>query len=192
MESALKKLVVSLGLMIATPAFAQRQPEPLPYPPAVPAPQDTAWPGQVKLTVDITDLERHIINVHEQIPVAKSGDVILLYPEWVPGDHGPTGPLADLAGLVVRAQGHELNWVRDTVNVHAFHIPVPEGASMLDIAFQYLSPPTTREGRVEMTPEMVDLAWNTVALYPAGTFSRGITFVPTLIFPKSWHYATAL
>jgi len=192
MEPALKKLLIVLALTASAPAFAQPQPQPLPYPPAVPAPQDTVWPGQIKLTVDITDLERHIMNVHEQIPVRTSGDLILLYPEWVPGDHGPTGPLADLAGLMVRAQGHELNWVRDTVNVHAFHIPVPAGATMLDIAFQYLSPPTTREGRVEMTPDMVDLAWNTVALYPAGGFSRGITFVPTLVFPKSWHYATAL
>ena len=181
---------------VANPALAQTQPQtqpqPLPYPPAIPAPQDTTWPGTIALTVDITDLARHVMSVHETIPVQHGGDLVLLYPEWVPGDHGRTGPLADLAGLEIQANGQALAWVRDTVNVHAFHVPVPQGASTLDVHFQYLSPPTEREGRVEMTPEMVDLAWNTVVLYPAGVFSRGITVQPGLALPKDWQAATAL
>jgi predicted metalloprotease with PDZ domain len=180
-----------LALLAISPAFAD-QPEPLPYPPPIPAPQDTSYPGVIKLAVDIDDLDRHVVSVHETIPVQKAGDFILLYPEWVPGDHGPTGPLADLAGLEFRANGQPVAWQRDTVNVHAFHITVPAGATAIDAAFQYLSPPTTREGRVEMTPEMVDLSWNTVALYPAGFFSRDILVQPTLTLPKAWHYATAL
>ena len=76
--------------------------------------------------------------------------------------------------------------------MNAFHVPVPDGATSLDVRFQYLSPPTEREGRVEMTPDMVDLAWNTVVLYPAGVFSRGITVQPSLALPKTWQTATAL
>ena len=179
-------------LLTASPCAYAAQPQPLAYPPSVPAPADTAWPGTIGLAVDITDLARHVMTVHETVPVQHGGDLVLLYPQWVPGDHGPTGPLADLAGLEIQAGGEVLAWRRDTVDVHAFHVPVPEGATSLDIRFQYLSPVTDREGRVEMTPEMVDLAWNTVVLYPAGVFSRDITVQPTLAFPKGWQVATAL
>ena len=179
--------------MLATLSAARAdQPQPLPYPPAVPPPNDVTWPGTIALAVDITDTARHVMSVRETMPVQHGGDLVLLYPQWVPGDHGPTGPLPDLAGLEIRAGGEKLAWVRDTVNVHAFHVPVPDGTTSLEIRFQYLSPPTTREGRVEMTPEIVDLAWNTVVLYPAGVFSRGITVQPSLSFPKDWQVATAL
>ena len=185
------KRALLLSTLLATPAFAA-QPQPLPYPPAIPEPVDAPYPGTIALTADVTDLVRHIVSVHETVPVQKAGDFVLLYPQWVPGDHGPTGPLAALAGLEIKAGGQSLAWVRDTVNVHAFHVPVPQGATSLDLRFQYLSPPTTKEGRVEMTPEMVDLAWNELVLYPAGVFSRDISVAATLILPKGWHYATAL
>jgi predicted metalloprotease with PDZ domain len=185
------KLALFLLATTAIPAYAQ-QPQPLPYPTPIPTPQDTTWPGSIALSVDIGDVARHIVHVHETVPVQKAGDLVLLYPEWVPGDHGPTGPLADVADLIVKSGDHTLDWVRDTVNVHAFHIPVPQGAHSIDVSFEYLSPASTKEGRVEITPEMIDLSWNTVVLYPAGVFSRGITFVPTLTYAPAWHYATAL
>ncbi len=178
--------------MPAQAAQPQTQPQPLAMPAAIPAPQDQSWPGTIGLSVDITDRARHVVSVHETVPVQHAGDLVLLYPEWVPGDHGPTGPLADLAGLEIQANGEKLAWTRDTVDVHAFHVTVPEGAGSLDVRFQYLSPPSEREGRVEMTPEMVDLAWNTVLLYPAGVFSRGITVQASVAMPKGWKFATAL
>ncbi len=193
MEFTQLKRTLLLTTLLATPAFAdQPQPQPLPYPPAIPAPQDVAYPGTIQLSVDVTDLARHVVSVHEVIPVQHGGDVVLLYPEWVPGDHGPTGPLAAVAGLDFKAGGQSLTWARDTVNVHAFHVQVPQGAGSIDVHFQYLSPPTQKEGRVEMTPDMVDLAWNELALYPAGVFTRDVAVSPTIILPKGWHYATAL
>ena len=189
-------------LLAAHPAAfsqsAQEQPQPLPQPPAIPNPQDVAWPGQIKLDVDATDLARHIIQVHETIPVSDAGsaskddDLVLLYPRFVPGDHSPTGPIADLAGLVIKADGQRVEWLRDVVDVNAFHLKLPQGTKALDVSFQYLSPPTEREGRVDMTPDMIDLAWNTVVLYPAGVFTRGITVQPTLKLPTGWQHATAL
>ncbi len=187
------KRVLFLTTILAAPAYAQQpQPQPMPYPPAVPAPQDVAFPGTITLQADITDLARHVVSIHETIPISHQGDMVLLYPEWVPGDHGPTGPLAALAGLVIKAGGQPVGWLRDTVNVHAFHVAVPAGVTSLDLSFQYLSPPTRKEGRVEMTPDMVDLAWNELALYPAGYYTRGIAITPSLVLPSGWHYATAL
>ena len=187
------KRALLLTTLLTTPAFAdQPQPQPLPMPAAIPAPQDVAYPGTIQLTADVTDLARHVVSVHEVIPVQHGGDVVLLYPEWVPGDHGPTGPLAALAGLDFKAGGQSLTWVRDTVDVHAFHVQVPQDAASIDVHFQYLSPPTRREGRVEMTPDIVNLAWNELALYPAGVFTRDVSVSPSLVLPKGWHYATAL
>ena len=184
--------VLAATAFASHPAACAEPPQPLALPPAIPAPKDVAWPGVIALAVDATDLARHIESVHETIPVQKPGDLVLLYPQWVPGDHGPTGPLADLAGLAITADGKRLDWTRDVVNMHAFHVTVPQGATGLDVTFQYLSPPSTAEGRVEMTPDMIDLAWNTVLLYPAGPFSRGITVAPSLTLPKGWQFATAL
>ncbi len=33
------------------------------------------------------------------------GPLTLLYPKYLPGEHGPTGPIADLAGLVITVDG---------------------------------------------------------------------------------------
>jgi len=187
-------LLAATAFAAASPAWAQPQPEPLAYNPPVEAPKDVAYPGTIALRVDITDLTRHIASVHETIPVHQTGDFVLLYPQWVPGDHSPTGPLAALASLVIKAAGQEIPWTRDVVNMNAFHVVVPQGVTSLDVSFQYLSPPSN-EGfreREEITPDLADIAWNTVSLYPEGVFSRDITVVPTFVFPKSWHYASAL
>jgi predicted metalloprotease with PDZ domain len=154
----------------------------------VPAPQDVPYPGTVAIHVDASDTTQGIYRVHETIPV-KSGALTLLYPQWIPGDHRPSGPVAMLAGLKLSAGGKPLMWTRDKYNVHAFHLDVPEGVSQVDANFQYLS---TRSSDFEMTDRMLDLEWNRMALYPAGYFSRGITFAPSVTLPSNWQFGSAL
>ena len=187
-------LLATAAFLAASPAWADQQPQPmpLPQPPAVATPQDVPYPGKLGLTVDATDLARHIFTVQETIPVSKAGDMVLLYPEWLPGEHGPANPLVELASLVITAGGKRVEWTRDVVEDYAFHIKVPEGATSLDVHFQFLSPPDDKEGRVVMTPDLIDLQWNTVVLYPAGYFSRDITLTPTVKLPTGFHFATAL
>jgi hypothetical protein len=86
------------------------------------------------------------------------GPLTLLYPQWMPGNHSPTGPIDKIAGLVVKANGKTLQWTRDQYNVYAFHIDVPQGTSAVDVSFEYLTPQSNREGRVVMTPEMLEPA----------------------------------
>jgi predicted metalloprotease with PDZ domain len=180
-------------LLLSAPALADETlPQPTPLPPPIATPQDAPYPGTITLAVDATDLNRHIMKVHETVPVQKADDLVLLFPAWIPGDHGTSGPLPDLAGLIIKAGSQRVEWVRDTVNVHAFHVPVPPGTTTLDVSFQYLSAPESREGRVEMTPSIIDLQWNNVVLYPAGYFSRRITLAPSLTLPASWQFGTAL
>ena len=158
---------------------------------AIPAPADVAWPGTLKLDVDATDVGRRIFRVREQIPVVP-GPLTLLYPQWLPGNHAPRGPIDKLAGLVVRANGQPLAWKRDPVQVYAFHVDVPAGASTLAVEFDFLSPQDPAQGRVVMTPDLLNLQWNTVALYPAGHYASRITVAPSVKLPDGWQFGTAL
>ncbi|MEO8725236.1 MAG: peptidase M61, partial [Acidobacteriaceae bacterium] len=172
-------LVLFAAFSVALTASAQSQsyagPEPVPYPPPIVAPAETPYPGTIQLLVDLTDNARRIASVHETVPVAR-GELTLLYPQWIPGNHSPTGPISKIGGLTVTAAGKRIQWVRDPVNVYAFHIPVPAGVNQVDVDFQFLSPLRAREGRISISDEIADLAWNTVVLYPAGHFSRDIHF----------------
>jgi predicted metalloprotease with PDZ domain len=196
MKSFLKLSAAAIGLAAtaAVSVMAAPSPGPTPYPmPApIPAPQDTPYPGTIKLSVDATDTARGIYHIHETIPVSHTGDFVLLYPEWLPGHHSPTGPIDKFAGLTIHSGAAKLSWKRDTVSVFAFHVDVPNGTKSIDADFQFLSPVEMKEGRVEMTQEMIDLEWNEVSVYPAGYYSRDIMVQPTVKLPAGWQFGTAL
>ena len=189
----LTSVLVAFFIAFSSAARAQDSlgPQPVPLPPPVTAPADIPYPGAIGLLVDMTNVDRRVINVHETIPV-QSDNLTLLYPQWIPGNHSPTGPISKLAGLVITADGKRISWVRDRVNVFAFHVAVPSGVKTLDVDFQYLAPIRGREGRISFSSQIADLAWNTVVLYPAGYFSRRIEFAPSLKLPEGWKFASAL
>ena len=107
-------LVVILisALNVSANAQEYRGPNPVPYPPATVAPVDTPYPGTISLLVDLTDNTRRLANVHETVPV-QAGELTLLYPKWIPGNHSPTGPISKIAGLTVSAGGKRLEWRRE-------------------------------------------------------------------------------
>ena len=195
--SCSSRLLAAALFACALPVFAQSMPQPLPQPdpmpPSIPAPVDKAYVGPIKHSVDVSDNARRIASVHEDIPVEKGAkELILLYPQWIPGNHSPTGPISKLGGIVTTVDGQRVQWVRDRVNVFAFHVPLSAGAKSVGVDFQYLSPIKHAEGRIEVSNEIIDLAWNEVLMYPAGYFSRDIPFDTTLKLPGGWKYATAL
>ncbi|MGA9795101.1 MAG: hypothetical protein WBQ17_06140 [Rhizomicrobium sp.] len=194
MKSFLKLSAAAIGLAAAATVSVMAAPGPTPYPmpPPIPAPQDIPYPGTIDLSVDATDTMRGIFHIHETIPVSQSGDLVLLYPEWLPGNHSPSGPIDKVAGLTIHAGTAKLAWRRDVVNVYAFHVNVPNGVKSIDVDFQFLSPVETKEGRVVMTPQMLNLEWNEVSLYPAGYFSRDIMVSPAVKLPAGWKFGTAL
>lgn len=173
-------LSVSLLAALSLPAAAQTAP-----------PQDVPFEGSLKIDVDATDLAHRIFKVRTTMP-AKPGPMTLLYPQWIPGNHSPTGPIDKLAGLVIKVDGKVVPWTRDQFDVYAFKIDVPQGATELVAEFKFLSPQASNQGRVMMTPEMLNLQWNTTALYPAGVFARNIKTQASVTLPKGWDYATAL
>ncbi|MGA9368372.1 MAG: hypothetical protein WBV35_13010, partial [Steroidobacteraceae bacterium] len=153
-------------------------------------PRDVRYPGTIQLAVDASDTRQGIFRVHEVIPV-RSGKLTLLYPQWIPGNHSPTGPIDMLAGLTITANGTRLQWQRDEYYVYAFHIDVPRDVSSLDVEFEYLSGRTASQD-IEMTDKMLSLEWNDLSLYPAGYYSRDITFAPSVTLAHGWQFGTAL
>jgi len=176
--------------LCAGPALAQ--PQPISIETTIPVARDVPYPGTMKLVVDATDLDRRIMTVKQTIPVAEPGPMVLLYPEWLPGKHGPRGELEKLAGLKVTAGGKTLAWRRDPVEVYALHIDVPAGAKQVELSFQFLSATAGDQGRIVMTREMLNLQWNATAFYPAGWFTRQIPVEATVILPEGWNYGVAL
>lgn len=180
----LTRLVVAIAMTLASGVLAAQEVRT----DQVPPPQDTPYVGTVTLHVDASDTAQGIFRVHENIPV-KPGALTLLYPQWIPGDHSPTGPIAMLAGLKLSGNGKSLMWKRDKYNVYAFHLDVPADVSSIDADFQYLS---GRSDDFEITDRMMDMEWSKVSLYPAGYFSRDITFVPSVTLAHGWQLGVAL
>jgi predicted metalloprotease with PDZ domain len=158
---------------------------------AVAPPEDRQFPGVIHLAVDASDIDRHIVQVHETL-TGVTPDTVLLYPQWLPGVHAPTGPIDRLAGLSITANGAPVPWTRDPVDVFAFHVQVPADAQSIDLTFQYLSPTSPRVGRLEMNQSLMIFDWNAAVLYPAGYYSQQIAVQPELTLPPGWRSATAL
>jgi predicted metalloprotease with PDZ domain len=187
-------LAAIAALALVSPATAQNsRPQPVSVADTVPEPVDAPYaPGAMTLEVDATDIDRAIFNVRQSIPVEPGKRLTLLYPQWLPGKHGPRGALAELAGLKFSANGQPVAWERDPTQVYAFHLNIPEGAKTLDASYQFLSPVRDSEGRTVVTPEMLNVQWEQVSLYPAGHFTRQIRLRPSIILPEGWTGVAAL
>src|SRR5699024_661433 len=122
------------------------------------------------------------------IPVTPGKSMWLLYPSWVPGIHEPYSPIKEVSGLVIKAGGKVIPWARDEYNVRAFKVDVPAGVSTLDVNFKFLSPQKHGQGRIIMTPEMLDMSWYKVSMYPAGYYVRDIKTVASVTLPEGWKF----
>lgn len=173
------------------PAAPHTHPTAVPVPDNIPAARDVPYaPGTLTVEVDATNLSQRIFEVRQTVPV--DGPVTLLLPKWIPGKHRPDGAINKLAGLGITADGEPLRWRRDAVDVYAFHIEVPEGVTSIDLQFQFLSATAPDQGRRVVTPDMLNLQWWDMTLYPAGYYTRRIPINATVILPAGWEAATAL
>lgn len=187
------------ALLAGSPALAQVTPgnsapaATAPYADTVPAAQDRAYPGTMRLQVDARNVTQGFVDITQTFPVAEAGPMVLLYPKWLPGTHAPEGEPANLAGLSFTVNGKPLAWTRDPLDMTAFHIDVPRGARSVEARFQYLSArdPSGNERRV-MTPALMNLQWEKLSLYPAGYYVRRIPVTTELRIPDGWTAYTAL
>jgi predicted metalloprotease with PDZ domain len=159
--------------------------------PAVAAPQPKLAP--IDLAVDATDAARGVLHAHMTLP-ARPGELALLYPKWIPGEHGPTGPLVNVAGLRVRAAGSEIPWRRDSESMYEVRVTVPAGASSVDVDLDFAAP-SGGDGFSfggSSTSNLAVLSWNQVLLYPKGFAAADLTYQAKLHLPDGWKYGTAL
>ena len=148
----------------------------------------------IKLRVDLlTSSPLHLIHATMRIP-ASPGPLTLRYPKWLPGEHGPTGPIKNVAGMFVRANGSDIGWRRDPKDMFAFQVDVPAGASEIEVAFDLLAPAEAEgfSSSAFSTQKLALLSWNQVVLYPEGRKGNAITVEATLGLPGKWSVATAL
>ena len=139
----------------------------------------------IKVTVDATRTQQKFLRTHLTMPVS-AGALTLYYPKWIPGEHGPNGPIADLAGLKFEGGGKTIPWKRDLLDVFTFHLDIPQGVSQLDATYDYIEP----EGE-SATDKLTVLEWNAVLLYPAGIPAEQLNYeAATLLLPEGWKFGT--
>jgi predicted metalloprotease with PDZ domain len=148
----------------------------------------------VALSVDASEAPRKIFHTQLRIP-AKPGTLTLYYPKWIPGEHGPTGPITDLTGLKFTANGRTLKWRRDLLDGFTFHVEVPAGENEVVANLDYASPALYEPGYsagMSATEKLYIVNWNTLLLYPAGYSSDQLTYNASLRLPAGWKFGTSL
>src|SRR5208337_620878 len=150
---------------------------------------------RITVSVDATEAPRKIFHARLTIP-ATPGTLTLYYPKWIPGEHGPTGPIQDLAGLSFTANGQTLKWRRDLLDGWTFHVGIPAGVSSVEATLDFMSPAGGGDGMytggATATDKMTVVSWNTVLLYPAGWTSDELSYEASLRLPAGWKFGTAL
>jgi predicted metalloprotease with PDZ domain len=140
----------------------------------------------ISLTVDATKSPEKLLRSHEEIPVTP-GPLTIYYPKWIPGEHGPNGPITSVTGLKFEGNGKVIPWRRDLLDVFTFHVDIPPGVSKLEASFDFIEP----EGN-SATNNLTVLEWNDVVLYPAGTPAEEQTYDARLILPEGWKFGSSL
>jgi predicted metalloprotease with PDZ domain len=160
--------------------------------PALAAPQIRP----MELAVDATDAPRGVFHSRMVIPAAP-GPLTLAYPKWVQGEHAPSGPIMQVAGFTVSANGKALPWRRDPLEMFLVKVEVPAGAREVEVALDYLSPPESINGQgygetPNATPHLLIVDWHDLLVYPLGADAREIPVRATLRLPAGWKYDTAM
>ncbi len=164
----------------------------------------------ITLNVDLTDAPRKLLHAHESLTAAP-GPLTLVFPKWIPGEHGPTGPIDDSAGLVITATGADgkpcssgpaspsaspppLTWQRDPIEMYALHLTVPPSCTTLHIALDFLATagPTGFSAGASTSENLAVLSWNTLVLSPAGANPADVHVSPSITLPAAWQFGTAL
>ncbi len=153
-----------------------------------------AEPSPPTISVDLREASRGIFHAALTFPV-KPGPLTLVYPRWIPGDHLPSGPIENLAGLRFTANGQPVAWKRDVFDASSFHLVVPDGATTLNVSLDYLAEPVLSRMVNDVgnatTPNLALLRWHSVLLYPQGARPSALQVKADVRLPQGWTLATA-
>jgi len=155
--------------------------------------------GSMHLSIDCSKPTRGLIEAKVTIPVAvtsKAGKVSLWYPKWVPGSHGPGGPIANIAGLQVHnIAGERLNWRRAPGEVYRLEVDVPPGTKEVHVSLRYVTnqPTTTSFGHDCFFAGTIGVVSpSCLLLYPDGVDIDEQKIGVSVRLPDQWQLASAL
>jgi len=137
----------------------------------------------IQIHADLTDAPRKLFHADVDIPVHR-GPLDLITPEWIPGAHGPDGPIHDITGIRFEADGKTLPWRRDPVDTYEYHLDIPAGVTTLHAHLDCVRSRATRTAAV--------LEWEDLLLYPAHLPVHDIAIQPTVTVPAGWGIGTSL
>jgi predicted metalloprotease with PDZ domain len=143
-----------------------------------------AQKSPIQITADLTDAPRKLYHAEVDLPVT-AGPLLLTTPQWIPGNHRPTGPVDSITGVVFTVNGQPIPWRRDDVDLYEFHLTIPQGATTLHAHLDCIV--TAR-----VSQKMAVLEWEKLLLYPAHVPVRDIPIQPSLKVPAGWGVGTAL
>jgi len=161
---------------------------------ATAAPAVAAEARPVALEIDAAEVGRRILHVRVGVPAAP-GPLTLYYPKWVPGTHGPTTPVADLAGFRVRAGDADVPWTRDDADPYAVRVQVPDGAAAVTVTFDLLLPGLSDAPARQNTVASARLAVLNLCdllVYPQSAAAMALPVKASLALPGGWKAGTAL
>lgn len=145
--------------------------------------------------VDATDLPRKLLHTRMTVPVT-GGKLDLWYPKWIPGIHGPRGPIQNLAGLRIETPaGEPVHWKRDDTERYLFHVTPPAGVDRVVVHLDYVcSQPSVNSRGIDSygNSQLGVINWNTCLLYPDGYAVQDIAVELSLTLPDGWKHASAL
>src|SRR5438046_3830249 len=152
-----------------------------------------AQTAPITLNVDLTDAPRKILHATEVMPVT-AGPLTVVYPKWIPGEHGPTGPIENMAGFFITANGQPVKWEREKVDMFAYHLTVPQGVTSLEMKIDFLASSALSgfSAGGSTSENLALLSWNTLLVYPADTNATEVMFTPSITIPAGWKFGTAL
>ena len=158
-------------------------------------PRSSTAATRISVLLDATEIYRKI--VHSELMIeSDSFTKSLLYPKWIPGIHGPKGPIQNIAGLTIAdSKGIRLEWKRDPHEVYRLFIESETSNLPISVKLSYIcNQPSTNSKGVDSygTPELGVINWNTVIVYPEGVPVNEISVSPRIVLPESWEFGTAL
>ena len=143
----------------------------------------------MRIVLDARKAPLGIAYSHMTIPVAP-GTFTLDYPQWIPGEHGPTGPLVNFTELRISADGKPLHWERDQLDMYAFHVTVPAGVHSLRVDSTILL--NSQTSGTMATRNILVGNWNRYLLYQRNVDNSSYFVKAEIIMPPAWDYASAL
>jgi predicted metalloprotease with PDZ domain len=150
---------------------------------------------RITIALDATDAPRKIFHAQLTIPAAP-GTLTLYYPKWIPGEHAPSGPVIDLAGLKFTGNGQLLKWRRALDDNWTVLVEVPAGVQEVHASLDFLSPVSGDEALfsagASATDKLALISWNQVLLYPKGWTADQLTYSASVKLPAGWKFGTPL